>query len=713
MSVRPSISLSPSSGSFGTNVTVSGSNFSIKDKSCLLSSHAVKVKKCSILNGSVNGSFIVPNVTAGSYEITVTAHPTDDSASANFTVTGPSTNQTGPSISFDSSSGPFGSTVNVSGSNFSIKDTSCSISGDPVGSAPTCAITNGTLTGSFVVANTPAGSYAVTATGSPAGDSAYATFSIIGGTPSITLDSQSGSAGTTVQVSGTFFSASDSNCTLTDDSAGENETCSLSYGAVTASFIVANVSPGNYTITVTGSPDGDWASQPFTVTNSSLSISLNETSAPVGATIQVSGSGFPSSDSNCTLSGDVVNATSCSLSDGELSGSFVVANVTTGSYNITAVSSPSNDSASANFTVTGPVTNQTTTIATNSTTTGAPDFSITSSTFVKLARGGTGVAAINVTSLNGFSSAVTLSASWVGRAPAGVNLTLVSPVTPTPGSPAADSLTVTTSTNASTGTFTVQVTGTSGSLTHSAGSNITLRILQVETTSTGSTTANSTTTSLQSSPSCAVSSATSGSALAPLAEKLRDFRDRSILKTRTGVAFMTLFNAWYYSFSPPVASYVSTHQTQRTLFRYGLYPLIGILYASYYTYMLLSPLDSEAAAVTTGLIAAGMIGLVYVSLPLSLAGRILRRKGVHLYMKSSHLATWSAISGVIVGVAYLSRADFAMGLSIVSLILSALTLGANLGTQALSQVNVALPTSQIAALRRCIKSLAWRATIQA
>ena len=718
MSMGPSVSIDPGSGSSGLTVNVSGSNFATNDTKCSLSGRAVKVKtqSCSISNGSVTGSFIVANVRAAAYKITVAALPTGDSASANFTVTGSSANQTSPSISFDSGPSSFGSTVNVSGSNFSANDTSCSLSGDPVGS-PTCAITNGTLAGSFVVANMPAGSYSVSAIGRPAGDSAYATFTIIGGTAAITLDSQSGSAGTTVQVSGTFFSASDSNCTLTDDGAGENETCSISYGAVTASFVVASVSPGNYTITVTGSPTGDWDSKTFTVTNSSLSISLNETSAPVGTMIEVSGLGFPSNDANCTLSGDVVNDTSCSLSGGDLSGSFVVANVTSGSYNVTATSNPSEESASANFTVTGPITNQTTTSETNSTTTsGSPDFSITSTPSVTLTPGGSGVAEINVTSVNGFKSTVTLSASWVGTTPTGVRLSLATKRRiPTPNSPATDSLTITTSPNASTGTFVVQVIGTSGSLTHIAGSNITVQILQSESMSTAISTGSTTnsTTSLQLSPSCAVSSATSGSALAPLAETLRGFRDQSILKTRTGMAFMRFFNSWYYSFSPPVASYVSTHQTERTIFRYNLYPLIGILYASYYSYLLLSPLNSEVAAVIAGLIAAGTIGLVYVAPPLCLIVRIFRRKTGFYLLRVSYPASWSALSGVVVVVAYLFGADFAMGLATVSLVLSTLTLGANIGIQALSHVKIGCLTSQIAALRKGFKFVAWREIIRA
>jgi len=599
---------------------------------------------------------------------------------------------TGPSISFDSNSDPFGSTVNVSGSNFSTNDVSCSLSGESVDS-PTCAITDGTLTGSFVVANAAAGSYTVTATGSPVGDSAYTTFTVIG-TPTITLTPQSGSAGTQVRVFGASFSPNDSSCALTDNGAGQDEACSISNGAVTASFTVADVSAASYTITVTGNPEGDSASQTFNVT-SSLLLTLNQTSAPVGAPIQVYGTGFPSSDSDCDLSGDVVSVPNCALSSGYLSGSFVVANVTTGTYTITATGDPSGDSTSANFTVTSQLTN-----VANSTT-ATPDFSITTSPSITLTQGGSGAATISVLSLNGFSSNVTLTASWVGTAPEGADLTLASPVTPAPGGAATASLTITASTNASTGTFALQVTGTSGSLTHVAGPNIAVQILQSLTmtstpashiststpTSQVSTTTNSTTLHPSAPTPCAVSSATSGSALAPLAQTLRVFRDQSILKTRTGVAFMMLFNAWYYSFSPPLAMHLGTHQTQRTMFTYALYPLIGALYASYYSYLLVSPLNNEVGAITAGIVAAVSIGLVYGALPISLIRLILRRKARRFSsMQVSHLAEWSAISGVTVAMTYFSGSELALGIATVGLILSTLTLAAIAGTQTLTRL---------------------------
>ena len=563
------------------------------------------------------------------------------------------------------------------------------------------------------MADVPAGSYSVTATGSPSDDSANAVFHVGPGTPTITLDPQTGSHGGAVQISGTSFSTDDSNCTLSDGGAGQNETCSISLGVVSASFIVANAAAGSYTITVTGSPDGDWASQTFNVTSPPLSLTLNETSGPVGATVQVSGSGFSPTDSNCTLSGDIVTSSECSLSSGELAGSFLVANVTTGTYAVNATGNPGGDYASANFTVTSPFMNET---AGNTTAPGGPDFSIASSPFVTLRKGGSGAVVVSVFSLNGFNSSVTLSTAWIGVSPTGVNVTPPSPVTPASGGSANESLTITASTNATIGTYQLQVTGTSGSLMHTLSTNIAVQILQAQNVTIAAMTTVSTntrsTTSFPNGPTCAVSSATSGTELAPLVQTLREFRDRSILKTRTGMAFMTFFNAWYFSFSPRVASYVSAHQTERTMFRYALYPLIGVLYASYYTYLVVSPLNSEVAALTAGLVAAGLLGFIYIGIPIYFVERTIRRKVGVFVLGSYRLLACSAICGVLVGLTYLSGGGFVLGMTTVGLILSTLALGAGLCTRALHQLGFAYRFTRIAALSKLLKPLAWRESIR-
>ena len=148
--------------------------------------------------------------------------------------------------------------------------------------------------------------------------------------------------------------------------------------------------------------------------------------------------------------------------------------------------------------------------------------------------------------------------------------------------------------------------------------------------------------------------------------------------------------------------HLGAHQTERTMFRYALYPLIGVLYASYYSYLLVSPLNNEVAAITAGMVAACMIGLVYVAVPLSLVRLLLRRKpGASMLLKISHLIVWSAISGVIVGITYFSRSEMGLGMATVSLIISALTLGAIAGTKTLGRVMQSSPRT--AALYRFLK----------
>lgn len=118
-----------------------------------------------------------------------------------------------------------------------------------------------------------------------------------------------------------------------------------------------------------------------------------------------------------------------------------------------------------------------------------PDFSISSSTpVISINQGGSGSATITVTSLNGFSSAVILAASWVGVAPSGVNVVLSSPVTPPSGSTATSPLLVTADPGASTGTFTLRVTGVSAALSHSVDTIIQISAAGPTTTATATST---------------------------------------------------------------------------------------------------------------------------------------------------------------------------------------------------------------------------------
>ena len=142
---------------------------------------------------------------------------------------------------------------------------------------------------------------------------------------------------------------------------------------------------------------------------------------------------------------------------------------------------------------------------------------------------------------------------------------------------------------------------------------------------------------------CIIATATFGSELAPEVQFLRGFRDQQIMQTFAGSNFMTVFNAWYYSFSPAVAQYEYTHSTTRFMIKQGLYPLMGILHLASSTYALLE-FEPEAAALVAGIIASSLIGVAYLALPLS--GVLwLERKRISAKTKG-RVAKWMAIAFV-------------------------------------------------------------------
>jgi hypothetical protein len=111
---------------------------------------------------------------------------------------------------------------------------------------------------------------------------------------------------------------------------------------------------------------------------------------------------------------------------------------------------------------------------------------------------------------------------------------------------------------------------------------------------------------------CYIATATYGSELSPEVQLLREFRDRNVLRTFAGREFMSVFNMVYYSFSPQVARTISTNEHLRTMMRYVLYPLIGILWATQQIYSAFA-FSPEGAVVIAGIFAGSLIGLVYAS----------------------------------------------------------------------------------------------------
>jgi hypothetical protein len=222
---------------------------------------------------------------------------------------------------------------------------------------------------------------------------------------------------------------------------------------------------------------------------------------------------------------------------------------------------------------------------------GVADFTLTATpSYLAIAPGGTGTSTITIQSLGVFFSPVTLS---VSGAPQDVTFVFgTDPVTPPIGKTTTSVLTVHVA-GAPQGTSTVAIVGTDGSLTRST--TLTVQI-------TGGP--------------CLIATATYGSELSDEVQFLRNFRDNSILKTNAGSNFMVVFNAWYYSFSPAVASFIRENSAARTVTKFMLYPLMGILRLGAATFYLF-PTNLEVGAVLSGLLVSSLIGVVYVTLPLS------------------------------------------------------------------------------------------------
>jgi len=141
---------------------------------------------------------------------------------------------------------------------------------------------------------------------------------------------------------------------------------------------------------------------------------------------------------------------------------------------------------------------------------------------------------------------------------------------------------------------------------------------------------------------CIIATVTFGSELSPEVQFLRNFRDRLVLSTRAGSAFMNVFNTWYYSFSPQVADYIASHDSLRGPMRLGLYPLMSILAlaATAYSAVAFSP---ELAIVVAGIAASTLIGLTYLTPMALMVRRVTKRQP-----RARHVAKAASIPYLVI-----------------------------------------------------------------
>jgi hypothetical protein len=146
------------------------------------------------------------------------------------------------------------------------------------------------------------------------------------------------------------------------------------------------------------------------------------------------------------------------------------------------------------------------------------------------------------------------------------------------------------------------------------------------------------------------------------------------MKTQAGSNFMVVFNAWYYSFSPDVANYLSTHWVERTIMKAILYPLIGILYLTSRLFSATSA-SPELAATSSGLFASSLLGSFYLGLPLSLIrARVRRLRRTRVLGRSLSVALIAALVALFLGEILVS--PILMMVSSAAVVLSTISLAA-------------------------------------
>ena len=166
---------------------------------------------------------------------------------------------------------------------------------------------------------------------------------------------------------------------------------------------------------------------------------------------------------------------------------------------------------------------------------------------------------------------------------------------------------------------------------------------QEQTQFTVLTQASTTTSPSSNQPSkCLIATATYGSELAPEVALLRNFRDAEVMQTSAGKNFMQSFNAFYYSFSPQVASFIAFHGPVRSVMKVILYPLIGILYVSSKIFQI-SSFNGELTVTISGILAALGIGFVYFGPTVILGSRLVNNNAASKWQTWKHMVLASCL----------------------------------------------------------------------
>ena len=334
----PSITLNPIWGPPGTNVTVTGGNFTFGGE-VRIYFYGTSVQNATATGtGTINTWFLVPSVSPSTYTVNATDVSTGGYGTKPFTVPSPSL------IAIDPTWGPPNTNITVTGGNFTVSG-NVTIYFDETLVRWDLANGTGYLSTTFLVPSVLPGTYDVKAYGS--GWASPIPFVVP--PPSITLNVTSGPPGLPVVVTGGNFTVS-GNVTIYFDGTSVANTTADGTGAISTPFDVPDKPAGSYTVRAMDVATTANATQPFTIP--SPSITLTPDGGPPDTNVTVTGPNFKVNGNvtiyfDGTLVGwDLANAT------GYLNTTFLAPSVSPATYTVNATDGI--NYATASFTV-GPV----------------------------------------------------------------------------------------------------------------------------------------------------------------------------------------------------------------------------------------------------------------------------------------------------------------------------------------------------------------------
>jgi YD repeat-containing protein len=339
VTAAPSISsLSPTSGTVGSSVVLTGSNFGATQGNGTVTFNGTAATVSSWSNTSITAT-VPAGATSGNAVVTAAGGVASNGVS--FTVI-----PTPAITSLSPASGPIGASVSVSGSNFGATQGSSAINFNGVPAAPT------SWSATSIIVPVPAGATTGNVIVTVGGlDSNGASFTVVTQPHISSVAPNPAAIGASVTITGANFGVTQSISSVTFNGAAASP---VSWSPTTiVTPVPTGATTGNIVVTVGGQASNGFS---FTVTNPAPGISsLSPTSGAVGTPITISGSNFGATQGASAVSFNGAAATPTSWSS-----TSIVAPVPTGAttgYVVVTVNSQASNSVCFALTASAPCLN--------------------------------------------------------------------------------------------------------------------------------------------------------------------------------------------------------------------------------------------------------------------------------------------------------------------------------------------------------------------